>query len=365
MMQKSSISSVSRTQWRFALLFLVVISPLLLWPLAVQDQAPQWLSIAFWLPLLSVHGLIPLLDILFRSDDHAAIETSTSAINKLLPALCLPAWYAVLLSGCYVASTGQLSTLELCAVVLSLGSMGAILAINPAHELIHRNTAVERNVGGLLLAGVCYGAFKVEHVRGHHLYAATEKDTASAKRGENVFAFVLRSIIGTTINAHRLENQRLKRLGLSLAQFQWWLKNEIIRWNAISFLLAAGICYAFGWLALTVFLLAGLGAIFELEVINFIEHYGLSRRVIAGTNKFEPVQEHHSWNANTLASNVFLFNLQRHSDHHAHAGKDYLHLSSISNAPQLPFGYSVMFLVALCPPFWRRLMDSRIPAQST
>jgi alkane 1-monooxygenase len=364
MMQQTINNTTSSTHWRFALLFSIIGSPLLLWPMFAHGGNTIWLSVVFWIPLAAVHGLIPLLDILLGKDDHAAVAGGTPVINKLLPALCLPAWYAVLLSACYLISVGNMSTFEICGMVLSLGALGAVLAINPAHELIHRNTSLERNLGGLLLAGVCYGAFKVEHVRGHHLHAATAKDTASAKQGDNIFAFTLRSMFGTISNAHRLEHQRLNRLGLRPTAMQWWFKNEIVRWNAVSLLLAVAVSLAFGWLALAVFLLASLGAIFELEVINFIEHYGLTRQAISGTNKFEPVQEHHSWNTNTLASNVFLFNLQRHSDHHAHAGKDYLHLSSISSAPQMPYGYSIMFLVALCPPAWRKLMDHRIPAQS-
>jgi alkane 1-monooxygenase len=363
-MQLTLNKTISSTQWRFALLFSVIGSPLFIWPMFSHGGNTFWLSLVFWIPLIAVHGLIPLLDILLGKDDHAAITGATPLLNKLLPALCLPAWYAVVLSACYIISVGNVSAFEVCGMILSLGSLGAVLAINPAHELIHRNTAWERNTGGLLLAGVCYGAFKVEHVRGHHLNAATYKDTASAKQGDNIFAFTVRSMLGTISNAYRLERQRLKRLGLAPTALQWWLKNEVIRWNAASLLLACAIAICFGWLALVVFLLASLGAIFELEVINFIEHYGLARQTISGTDKFEPVQEHHSWNTNTLASNVFLFNLQRHSDHHAHAGKDYLHLSSISTAPQMPYGYSIMFLVALCPPIWRKMMDHRIPAQS-
>jgi alkane 1-monooxygenase len=358
----SNKKAVSPIQWRFVLLFSILISPMIVWPLVIHSNMGDWSSLVFWLPLIAVHGLIPLLDLMLGRDKYPAIAGETPIFNKLLPMLCLPAWFGVILSACHVVSVGAVSPVEFSAIVLSLGSLGAVLAINPAHELIHRNTPLERNIGGLLLAGVCYGAFKVEHVRGHHLNAATDKDTASAKKGDNTFSFTVRSMLGTVWNAHHLEYQRLKRISITPSSIQWWLKNEVIRWNAISVIFAIVITLAFGWLALAVFLLASLGAIFELEVINFIEHYGLRRQAIDGTQKLEPVQEHHSWNTNTLASNMFLFNLQRHSDHHAHAGKDYLHLSSIESAPQMPYGYSVMFLAALCPPVWRKLMDHRIPS---
>jgi alkane 1-monooxygenase len=358
----------SAPQWRFAVLFLIMVNPVLFWPIAVNANGDHWasisalVSISFWTPLLVVHGIVPFLDSALGTDKYAAIEGKTPTLNRLLPALCLPAWVCVVVGACYTVSVGNLSTLELIGLVLSLGAIGGVLSINPAHELIHRGSALERNAGGVLLAGVCYGAFKVEHVRGHHLNAATSKDTASAQKGDNIFAFVVRSFYGTLSHAHHLEGQRLQRLGLNTGNLQWWQKNELVRLNLISVLFALAIYGAFGTTALIVFLLTSLVAIFELEVINFIEHYGLRRQLMASSDRYEPVKEHHSWNTNTVASNAFLFNLQRHSDHHAHAGKDYLHLSSIEGAPQLPYGYSVMFLIALCPPVWRRVMDHRIPS---
>jgi alkane 1-monooxygenase len=356
----------NRTQWRFAVLFLVLGSPLLAWPWALNHLNYEHIGIVFWIPVLTVHAVIPILDLLLGDDASQALtpKVSTSQINRWLPLLCLPAWYGALLTGAYVASQPELGTLQILGIVFSLGAMGAVLAINPAHELIHRTSRLERTAGGILLAGVWYGAFKVEHVRGHHLHAATENDTASAFLGQSIFHFVPRSIIGTIRNAHRLEAQKLERLAVKKYSFAWFAKNEIIRWNLISLTLSLLVLWAWGAVALAIVLLASLGAILELEVINYIEHYGLRRKHLDQGTRFEPVQEQHSWNTNTFATNMFLFNLQRHSDHHAHAGKDYLHLASIASAPQLPAGYSIMFLLALCPPLWRRVMDSRVPSQS-
>jgi alkane 1-monooxygenase len=354
-------------QLRFLVVFLTATSPIYGWYWALNNLAPSWALFFLWLPLLSIHGLVPIGDLLLKGDNHPPIEGQTPFFNKLLPLLCLPAWYAAVLSGAYLAAGPGINGWAIAAISLSLGAIGAILAINPAHELIHRNSPLERNAGGLLLAGVCYGAFKVEHVRGHHLNAATPRDTASAVKGESVFSFAPKSMIGTVVHAHSLESSRLKKLGLTPFSVKWLFKNEVLRWNFVSLLLALAIGLAWGPWSLAVFLLASLGAILELEVINYIEHYGLRRKQISdsarpGVQRFEPVQEHHSWNANSIMSNVFLFNLQRHSDHHAHAGKDYLHLASVSSAPQLPAGYSIMFLVALCPPLWRKMMDHRVPA---
>jgi alkane 1-monooxygenase len=349
-------------QFRFLFVFLTATSPIYGWHWALNNLSSTWAQFFLWLPVFAIHGLVPIADWLLKNDRHPPIDGPTPLFNKLLPLLCLPAWYVAVLSGAYLASTPIVNGWGVAGIALSLGAVGGILAINPAHELIHRNSPLERNAGGLLLAGVCYGAFKVEHVRGHHLNAATKKDTASATKGQSVFNFAPKSILGTFSHAHSLESSRLNRLEIAPRSLKWFLKNEVLRWNFLSMLVALAIGIAWGPWSLAVFLLASLGAILELEVINYIEHYGLRRKQLAHSDRYEPVQEHHSWNANSITSNVFLFNLQRHSDHHAHAGKDYLHLASVASAPQLPAGYAIMFLVALCPPLWRRVMDHRIPA---
>jgi alkane 1-monooxygenase len=352
-------------QWRFLCLFLLLLSPVIIWPLSSNWALGSWFSAVFWIPFLSVHCVVPILDLLFGDDNHLAIEGPSHPANRWLPMLCLPAWLLCLTSGIFVVSNFGLSWGGLLGLILSLGALGGTLAINPAHELIHRRSSFERNIGGVLLSFVFYGAFKVEHVRGHHLNAATHLDTASATLGQSLFHFVPRSILGTFKNAYRLESDRLARLHITKYSVAWFFKNEVIRWDALSLAIFGLCCLTGGWLAGAVFLAASLGAILELEIINYIEHYGLRRSTLEGTKRFEPVQEHHSWNTNRLASNTFLFNLQRHSDHHAHAGKDYLHLNSIQSAPQLPAGYSMMMLVALCPPLWRKLMDHRIPVANT
>jgi alkane 1-monooxygenase len=328
-------------------------------------QLGDWFGAVFWIPFLTIHCAVPILDFFVGNDNNQAIEGPAHPVNRWLPMLCLPAWLICLGSGLYMSGNSGLSWIALLGLVLSLGALGGTLAINPAHELIHRRSSLERNTGGLLLACVFYGAFKVEHVRGHHLNAATHLDTASATLGQSVFHFVPRSIIGTVKNAYRLEADRLARLQVAKFSATWFFKNEVIRWDALSLAILGICCFVGGWLGGALFLAASLGAILELEVINFIEHYGLRRSPIEGTKRFEAVQERHSWNTNSLASNSFLFNLQRHSDHHAHAGKDYLHLSSIESAPQLPAAYSVMMLVALCPPLWRKVMDHRVPVANT
>lgn len=303
------------------------------------------------LPLFLVHGLIPLLDALLPADTLASFDRQNGpplaqTLNAFdWPTWCLPAWYVSLFSTIWVGQ--HLSGWTWLFAAVSLGATGGILAINASHELIHRKSVWQRRAGGFLLAGVCYGAFKIEHVRGHHLWVATDKDAASAKRGQLLYSFMIKSMIGTIANAWRLEKDKPL------------LKNEFWRLNGLSVCVGAGLYFATGWSGLGLFLIASLVAIIELEIINYIEHYGLNREQ-EPNGRFIKVTEQHSWNVNTPIANTFLFNLQRHSDHHMNAGREYLALRDMPDAPRLPGGYGAMVLLAMVPPLWFKVMDKAL-----
>ena len=116
-----------------------------------------------------------------------------------------------------------------------------------------------------------------------------------------------------------------------------------------------------GTYGITLFFIQALVAILHLEVVNYIEHYGLVRQKL-DNGKFEPTRPHHSWNANDHASNLLLINLQKHSDHHARPNKKYQNLQSYDSedAPQLPFGYPLMVLMSLIPQFWMKVMNPKV-----
>ncbi len=367
----STTDSIAPIQWRFAWLYVICNGPILFWPYSLNGSNAALLMMTAWAPALGIHLMVPVLDWFYPTDDSPPIKGKTHWVNSLMPMLCLPLWITALvmaflqLSGpIFPGLGGQVSTsfklLALLGMTVSLGAIGGTLVINPAHELIHRTSKTERQIGGLLLAAVCYGAFKVEHVRGHHLNVATDKDTASATYGQNLFSFCVKSIIGTFSHANELESKRLEQVGIEKHSVKWLVKNEVWRLNAISLLAIGFIVILVGWAAALMFLGASLVAILELEVINYIEHYGLRRKIDQTTGRPEPVTPLHSWNTSTPVGNAFLFNLQRHSDHHAHAGKDYLHLENIKSAPQLPYGYGTMLMIALIPPLWRKVMHPRL-----
>lgn len=336
--------------------WLLLSIPLLL--LAAQALLP-WLPspIAASVPLLAMFGLLPLCDLLLgREGREIAPGRVTWLERRLLPLLCVPAQFFVVFWG-----IGQLAKLPAAAIVpwlLSMGVIGGIVAINVAHELIHRRNRLDRWAGGLLLAMVNYAGFKVEHVRGHHLYVATPRDNSTARLDESVYRFMWRAMINNPRHAWSLERARLARQGLG----PWHWRNELLWWHALSVLMALFCLGLWGGLGLLAYLAQGLLAALTLEVINYIEHYGLMRRVMPD-GRFEPPNELHSWNSDYFLSNAILLQLQRHADHHAHPAKAFPYLNHVPAAPQLPLGYAAMFIVALIPPLWRRVMNPRVYEQ--
>ncbi|MFY1050764.1 alkane 1-monooxygenase [Ectopseudomonas khazarica] len=317
-----------------------------------------------WLVITVVFGVIPLLDFVVgrdpanpdERDQVPALEAqgyyrllSLATVPLLLAMLVWSAWIFVSYAGW--SWVGQLGW------VLSVGTVMGAIGITVSHELIHKEAALEQNAGGLLLAAVCYAGFKVEHVRGHHVHVSTPEDASSSRFGQSLYAFLPHAYKHNFLNAWRLEAERLQRRGLPA--LHW--RNELIWWYAISALLLLGFSLAFGWLGALFFLGQALMAFTLLEIVNYVEHYGLHRRKL-DNGRYERTTPHHSWNSNFLLTNLFLFHLQRHSDHHAYAKRRYQVLRHFDDSPQLPNGYAGMIVLALFPPLWRAIMDPKVRA---
>lgn len=236
--------------------------------------------------------------------------------------------------------------------LLSAGIISGAVGITNAHELVHKDTATERFFGGFLLSLVCYATFKVEHVRGHHVNVSTPLDQSSARLGQSLYHFLPRAIYGNVTNGFKLEAERLKRKGLPA--FHW--NNELIWWSLLSVGWAVLFYQLWGQIGLWFFLLQSLGGVLMLEIVNYVEHYGLERRKL-DNGKYERVTPQHSWNASEILTNHILINLQRHSDHHAYPKRRYQILRHFDESPQLPTGYAGMLLLALVPPLWFKVMD--------
>ncbi len=335
------------------LIFLIALASLALFtqlPLIGLAQGLPWLALAV------SFIAIPLADALVgRPRAGMTLGTLPAQFARWIPRAQLP--LQVLLLAQAVRIAPALSTGDLVLLALSVGTVTGGTGITLAHELGHRASSLDRWLAKLLLVTVGYGHFHVEHNRGHHVRVATDDDPASAPRGMHVYRFIVRSVRGSCGHAWKLEAMRLERQGRST----WHPSNWVLTGSLISLGLAVIAALVGGAPALLLVLLQAAWAVALLEIVNYVEHYGLRRRRLPG-GRHEPVAPHHSWNADFIVTNWRLFNLQLHSDHHAHVERPYERLRSLPEAPQLPAGYSTMVLVALLPPLWFALMDRRLPA---
>jgi alkane 1-monooxygenase len=229
------------------------------------------------------------------------------------------------------------------------------VAINTAHELGHKKGKLDRWLARISLAPTFYGHFYVEHNRGHHKNVSTPVDPASSRMGETFWAFWPRTVVGSLRSAWHLEAERLARSGKGV----WSLSNENLQSWAMSVVLWGAVLAVFGWVALPFLLIQAVYGFSLLEVVNYLEHYGLLRRTLPD-GRVERCMPEHSWNSNHMVTNLFLYHLQRHSDHHANPTRHYQALRHFEESPQLPAGYAAMVLLAYIPPLWFAVMDKRV-----
>ncbi|KTC79951.1 alkane 1-monooxygenase [Legionella cherrii] len=312
-----------------------------------------------FLPFFVLFTLIPLMDVWFVDSSNPDSTQEQRLLKdryfKLITWIYVPVQYSFLILAIYLVVHYPLTVTEFIGFSLSIGLLTGGIGITLAHELMHKNSTIDQLLSKILLVSVCYGHFFIEHVRGHHVHVATPRDPATARLGESLYHFLPRTIIGSFRSALNLEGKRLNRLGYS-----WYHWNNQFYWIiGIPFLLAIALLYYGGWGGLLFFILQSLTAILLLEIINYIEHYGLERKKLAN-GSYEKVSAQHSWNASHWLSNMLLFHLQRHSDHHVHGARPYQLLRHIDSSPQLPSGYLGMLILALFPPLWRGVMDKRV-----
>lgn len=322
-----------------------------------------------WSALALVYLIVPILDLILGKDPVNPKSNDESKLNNdpfygYLAIAAFPLYFICLFSTAYLfINWVELSLLGQIGYVISMGVVGGIIAINVGHELIHKNTKLEKISGGLLLSLVSYGGFTIEHIYGHHIHVSTPQDASSSRYNQSVYNFLPNAYIHNFLNAWKLQKTRLAKKGLSLLSVQ----NELIWYYTFSVciaLLMGGFFVLLGaefWMGIAFFAMQSFVAFTLLEIINYIEHYGLHRRKM-NTGKYERVTPEHSWNSNYFLTNMFLFQLQRHSDHHAYAARRYQVLRHHDNSPQLPFGYATMFMIALIPPLWKAIMNPRVKA---
>jgi alkane 1-monooxygenase len=310
-----------------------------------------------WLTVVVVFVIIPLAELLVgRNTDNMDEEAEAKAKSSLMYSLVLwffvPIPFMLTLVFGYRFYEDVYQTYESIGNVLSIALSSGGIGITIAHELVHRKSVFEQYLGRIILLSVFYMHFAIEHVRGHHALVATDEDPATARRGQSYYGFWWTSVWGQWISAWKLEAKRLHKLGHSAIHY----KNEMIHFTLLQASYLAILGWLFGWIFASMAIVMGIAAFSLLEGVNYIEHYGLERDVLEN-GRYEKVGNHHSWNSDHVISRMLLFELTRHSDHHAVASRHYQVLRSLDESPQLPTGYPGMILLALVPPLWFRVMD--------
>jgi len=314
-----------------------------------------------FLTVVYAFGFIPVVDqLLPKAYDNGVGEvTGRQLVDRFFDVLLylnLPMFYALVVYFLYSASQQAFDPYELVGLVLSVGIVAGSLGINVAHELGHRTTAYEQFFAKALLVPCLYTHFFVEHNRGHHRRVATPEDPATSRFGESLYRFWIRSVIGSYRSAWALEYNRLQRAHQPVLSFQ----NEMVRFTLIQigYLVAVGLL--FGWFALGLAIGVAAVGILLLESVNYIEHYGLQRKLLT-SGRYEPVTPRHSWNSEHELGRIVLYELTRHADHHFKSTRAYHELRYLPESPELPAGYPASILMALVPPLWFGVMNERVP----
>lgn len=305
-------------------------------------------------------GLVPLYEQLSAGTTKNLTsgeeeKKAASLLFDVLLYLNLPLLFGLLWLYFSAVTSGGLARWEVVGITLSIGIIMGSIGINVAHELGHRKKKYEQLMAKILLTTAMYNHFFIEHNRGHHLWVSTPRDPASARFGEGLYRFWLRSITGSYIDAWRLEIGRLRKAG----KLPWSASNEMIWLQLAHLCYLAGVWWLFGWKGVAFAILIALVGILELETVNYIEHYGL-RREKSASGFYEKVSPRHSWNSNHDLGRILLYELTRHSDHHYKATRKYQILRHFDKSPQLPYGYPASMLMALVPLLWFRVMNPKV-----
>ncbi|MEP4195077.1 MAG: alkane 1-monooxygenase [Aliishimia sp.] len=355
-MSSATLSRTDVARWTRAVPFWMSYAlPALAWYTAVTGG---WAVIL--LPLVT-WNLFSLLDFVFGLNEDNADPNATDndlKFYRLGTMLWAPVQFVTLFALIwYVPQAEHLSTLESILIFIGVGVMTGTIGINYSHELMHQKNKLERWLADALLGMVMYSHFRSEHLLVHHRYVGTPRDPVTARYNEGFHRFYPRVLRQCWRSAFKAEAEKLGKAGRKWTHSSnpFWTY-----WGLQSVMLLLAILLS-GWAGLLLFLIQAGTAIWQLELVNYVEHYGLTRKHL-GNGKYEHVRPHHSWNAAHKVSNWLLINLQRHSDHHYKPDRRFpvLQTYSDADAPQLPYAYAVMTIVAMMPPLWRRMMNPRV-----
>jgi alkane 1-monooxygenase len=316
-----------------------------------------------FLPLIYAFVIIPVAEQFFSGSpenipDNLEKSLLSDKSYDYLLYLSLPVQWSIIILFAFLVHQYEHTTLQLIGMTLAVGICSGTIGINVAHELGHRITYYEQFMAKGLLLSSLYMHFYVEHNRGHHRYVATLEDPATARLNESVYFFIIRSFIGSYKSAWKIQMELNKKNNTSFFSFD----NEMFWFQVIQVFVVAAFYYFFGSLAGSLFVGSAIIGFTLLEVINYIEHYGLLRKELSN-GQYEKVKPLHSWNSDKTIGRLMLFELTRHADHHYKASKKYQILNHHDDSPELPFGYPAMMLCSLVPSLFFKIMNPRIPKE--
>jgi alkane 1-monooxygenase len=333
---------------------LAFLLPMLAW---VSFTHSGWLSYS---GLLYAFGVVPFFELFFKADSQNLTQAEREIVSKdkiydLLLYLMVPVQWLLLACFLYNFEFREITMFTKVGMIFSMGMLCGVVGINVAHEFGHRPKKHEVFFAKCLLLTSLYLHFYIEHNHGHHKHVGTDQDPATARHGEGLYRFWLRSLFFSYLGAWKIESKRLKRKKKSPIS----IHNQMVRFTLTQVLLVLVIVALFSIETLIAFMLSALIGMLLLETVNYIEHYGLRRNKV-NEHRYEDVQPQHSWNSNHVLGRLVLFELSRHSDHHYRAAKPFQELDNWADSPQMPTGYPGMMLVALVPPFWFKVMNKKL-----
>ena len=315
--------------------------------------SPSWATAPFVWVLI----IVPIIDYILPNLNKKDVKLYETTMHNIALIIILPCLFFLILFGLFEVAKNNITYFEAAAIGAAVGMSGGSIGITTAHELIHRNNKSMRGIGVMLLVLCLYGHFRIEHIYGHHKYFATKEDPATARKGENFYFFLCRCVVMSLVSSWKIEKNLLKNKNLSTYNF----RNRMFQYFIFeTFLILLSFLIA-GINGLVFILLHAIVSITLLELVDYIQHYGLERRKKNG--KYDKYEEQHSWNSRHTSANWSTFNLGLHAEHHQTAGKHYPLLSQQKKVMEMPSNYPVMIMMALIPPLWFKVMNPKINNQ--
>ena len=333
-------------------MFFYLVTPLILITASSLGLliSPSW-SLS---PFVWVFILVPIIDIMLPYLNKKDDELNENLLHSFSIIIVLPCILFLIIYGLIIVSDAKMNFITIAALGAAVGMSGGSIGITTAHELIHRQSKFMRSLGIILLILCLYGHFRIEHVYGHHRNVATKEDPATARKGENFYFYFIRCVINSVISSWNIEKDILKKKNSNI----YSLKNRMLHYFFLELLFLCLAFYFTGINGLIFIFFHALVSITLLELVNYIQHYGLTRKKENG--KYERFSDHHSWNSRHISANWSTFNLGLHNEHHKSAGKHYPLLSQEEKILEMPSNYSIMLIMALIPPLWFYVMNPKL-----